>query len=105
LDTDTEDQTLATPIVETYINPEIMKTSRKRVQADEGCLSVRGIYGNTTRHERVTIKAQKPDGTHFERGSGGLMAQIFEHEIDHLNGILFIDHAENLVQPSITPDA
>jgi peptide deformylase len=91
------------PVVEVYINPEIVKTSRKRSRADEGCLSVRGIYGVTSRHERVTIKAQTPDGKKFERGGGGLLAQIFEHEIDHLNGILFIDHAENLVE--VTRDA
>ena len=64
---------------------------------DEGCLSVHGVYGTTKRHERVTIKARRPDGSRFQRGAGGLMAQIFEHEIDHLNGILFIDHAEHLI--------
>ncbi len=93
------------PIIETYINPEVVKTSRKRAKADEGCLSVRGIYGVTNRHERVTIKAQKPDGKKFERGGGGLIAQIFEHEVDHLNGILFIDHAENIVTATKTQDA
>ena len=86
------------PIVEAYINPEIIKTSRRRQRSDEGCLSVRGIYGTTTRHERVTLKAQKEDGTHFTRGAGGLLAQIFEHEMDHLNGVLFIDAAEDMVE-------
>jgi peptide deformylase len=84
--------------IEVYINPEIVKTSRKRAKMDEGCLSVRGIYGTTKRHERVTVRARNVDGTKFERGGGGIMAQIFEHEIDHLNGILFIDHAEHLIQ-------
>jgi methionyl-tRNA formyltransferase len=82
--------------VEVYVNPEIVKTSRKKAKVDEGCLSVQGVYGTTKRHERVTIKARRPDGSHLSRGAGGLMAQIFEHEIDHLNGILFIDHAEHL---------
>lgn len=91
------------PVYETYINPEIVKTSRKRAKVDEGCLSVRGIYGTTTRHERVTIRARAEDGTRFERGAGGLMAQIFEHEIDHLNGILFIDHAEHMVEITHEP--
>lgn len=85
------------PETEVYINPEIIKTSRRRAKMDEGCLSVRGVYGSATRHERVTIRARRPDGTRVERGGGGLMAQIFEHEIDHLNGILFVDHAENLI--------
>jgi len=83
--------------IEVYINPEIIKTSRKRVPSDEGCLSVRGIYGTTRRHERVTVRARRPDGSKFERGGGGLLAQIFEHEIDHLNGTLFIEHAEHLI--------
>lgn len=85
------------PEVEVYINPEIVKTSRKRSLADEGCLSVRGVYGTTNRHERVTLRARRADGSRFERGASGLLAQIFEHEIDHLNGILFIDHAEHLL--------
>jgi len=100
LDPNSQGRTLVTeskPEIEIYINPEIIKTSRKRAKADEGCLSVRGVYGTTNRHERVTIRARRIDGTKFERGAGGLMAQIFEHEIDHLNGILFIDHAEHLV--------
>ncbi len=86
------------PDIEVYVNPEIVKTSRKRARADEGCLSVHGVYGTTNRHERVTIKARGADGLHIQRGAGGLMAQIFEHEIDHLNGILFIDHAERLIR-------
>lgn len=85
------------PKVEVYINPEIIKSSRRRAKVDEGCLSVRGVYGTTNRHERVTVRAQHEDGARFTRGGGGLLAQIFEHEIDHLNGILFIDHAEDVV--------
>jgi len=81
-----------------YVNPELVKTSRKMAVVDEGCLSVRGIYGHTLRHERATVRARRADGTSFERGGGGILAQIFEHEIDHLNGILFIDHAENLIE-------
>jgi len=93
-----------TPEIEVFINPEIVKTSRKRQYADEGCLSVRGIYGTTHRHERVTVRARREDGTSFERGGGGLLAQIFEHETDHLNGILFIDHADKLVELRHTED-
>ncbi len=93
-----ENEPERTPEMEAYINPEIVKTSRKRASADEGCLSVRGVYGTTRRHERVTVRARRVDGSRFERGGGGLLAQIFEHEIDHLNGTLFIDHAENLVR-------
>ena len=86
-----------TPEIQTYINPEIVKKSRRKKTMDEGCLSVRGFYGSVKHHERATVRARSEDGTRFERGAGGLMAQIFEHEVDHLNGILFIDHAENVV--------
>jgi peptide deformylase len=96
---------LPTPVYELYINPEIVKTSRKRAKVDEGCLSVRGVYGTANRHERVTVRARSIDGKRFERGGGGLMAQIFEHEIDHLNGILFIDHAEHLIEINHAPTA
>ena len=97
LNTDSQDRTLE-PEIQVYINPEIVKTSRKKAKADEGCLSVHGVYGTTKRHERATIAARRADGSHFQRGAGGLMAQIFEHEVDHLNGILFIDHAERLLR-------
>lgn len=93
-----EDMPRPAPAIEVYINPKITKTSRKRARVEEGCLSVRGIYGMTNRHERVTLSAQREDGSKFERGGGGLMAQIFEHEMDHLNGVLFIDHAEDMVR-------
>jgi len=79
-----------------FINPEIVKTSRKRSPMPEGCLSVDGIYGETERFDRATVKAQDAEGNWFTRGGGGILAQAFQHEIDHLNGVLFIDHAENL---------
>ena len=92
----TQGQTLK-PEIQIYINPEIIKTSRKRTETDEGCLSIRNVYGTTKRHERVTLRARRPDGSSFTRGAGGLLAQIFEHEMDHLNGILFIEHASHLI--------
>lgn len=75
-----------------FINPEFIRASRRREEMDEGCLSVRGTYGKTYRHERATVRARDLDGTRFERGGGGILAQVFQHETDHLNGILFIDH-------------
>ena len=76
-----------------YINPEFIRASRRREIMDEGCLSVRGKYGKTYRHERATVQARTVDGGHFERGGGGILAQVFQHETDHLDGILFIDEA------------
>lgn len=81
------------PEVGVFINPEFVKASRRREVMDEGCLSVRGTYGKTYRHDRATVRARLVDGTPFERGGGGMLAQAFQHEIDHLDGILFIDHA------------
>lgn len=84
------------PELGVFINPEIVKTSRKQALVPEGCLSVDGVYGTTERFERATVRAQDATGKWFERGGGGILAQAFQHEIDHLNGVLFIDHAENL---------
>jgi len=58
------------------------------------------VYGVIKRHERVTISAYHQDGKKFTRGGGGLMAQIFEHEVGHLNGELFTDTAERLIDIS-----
>ncbi|MEA2701472.1 MAG: peptide deformylase [Candidatus Parcubacteria bacterium] len=81
-----------------YINPEIVRSSRRSILMDEGCLSVRRIYGKVMRHERATVRARLPDGTQFERGGGGILAEIFQHETEHLDGILFTDHATDLVE-------
>ena len=81
-----------------YINPKIVKKSRRTEEMDEGCLSVRGIYGKTYRYNRTTVRAQDENGVTFVRGGGGLLAQIFQHETDHLEGILFTDHAIDLYE-------
>jgi peptide deformylase len=79
-----------------YINPKFVKASRRREEMDEGCLSVRGYYGKTLRHQRATVEARDAQGRKFERGAGGMLSQIFQHEYDHLDGVLFIDHAHEL---------
>ncbi|MDQ3089643.1 MAG: peptide deformylase [bacterium] len=79
-----------------FINPQIIKFSKKRKAMEEGCLSVRWLYGKVERSEKVHIRAYDESGDIIERGSTGLLAQIFQHEIDHLNGILFIDKAKDL---------
>jgi len=79
-----------------YINPQIVRKSKEKQLMDEGCLSVRGFYGKTYRHARVSVEACDIFGKKFKRGASGLLAQIFQHEIDHLDGILFIDHASDL---------
>ena len=85
------------PDIGIYINPEFVRRSRRKAEREEGCLSVRGFYGKTKRHERATVRAYDENGNRFERGGGGILAQIFEHEIEHLNGMLFIEHATDVV--------
>lgn len=81
---------------ETFINPEIVKISKKKKLIEEGCLSVRWLYGKVERSDKVVVRAYDEYGKKFERGGAGLLAQIFQHEIDHLDGILFIDKAIEL---------
>ena len=78
------------------INPKIVKTSRKAKLVGEGCLSVPERYGAVKRHARVTMRALDENGQEYERGAGDLLAQIFQHECDHLDGILFVDKAEKI---------
>ena len=84
------------PEIVVFINPKITKISKKKQTVREGCLSVVGIFGAITRAEKVTVEAYNKKGEKFTRGASGLLAQIFQHEMDHLNGILFTDTARNL---------
>jgi len=79
-----------------FINPEIVKQSKKKEIMPEGCLSVRWKYGDVKRSTRATVEAYNEKGEKFTRGASGLLAQIFQHEIDHLNGILFTDKARDV---------
>ncbi|MFM2381336.1 MAG: hypothetical protein RLZZ76_103 [Candidatus Parcubacteria bacterium] len=78
------------------INPKIVKVSKKTRVAGEGCLSIPDAYGEVRRHTNVTMQAIDETGKKFERGAGGLLAQIIQHEYDHLDGILFTDRAERV---------
>lgn len=79
-----------------FINPTITKLSKKKAEMQEGCLSVRWIYGKTHRSVSATIEAYDEQGNKFSYGASGLIAHIFQHETDHLDGILFIDHGFDL---------
>ncbi|MDP2676629.1 MAG: peptide deformylase [bacterium] len=82
--------------IDAYINPEIINRSRNKIIFDEGCLSVPNMYGKIKRSEKVKIRALNEKGKTIERGASGLLAEIFQHEVDHLNGVLFIDSAKDL---------
>ncbi len=98
-----EPNTDPTPSHLIFINPKITKLSKKKVILDEGCLSVRNIYGKTKRAVTATIEAYDEHGKKFTWTGRELMAQVFQHEIDHLNGILFTDHATDLETIVETP--
>ena len=78
------------------INPVITKISKRRKIVGEGCLSVPEQYGAVSRATHATIRAYDENGVSFERGASGLLAQIFQHEVDHLDGTLFVDRAEKV---------
>lgn len=79
-----------------FINPEIVKASKTRNWLEEGCLSVHHIYGKAHRATKVSVKALDENGKPFTLTGNTLLSQIFQHEIDHLDGILFSDHARDL---------
>ncbi len=79
-----------------FINPKIIKHSKDKKKMDEGCLSCRWYYGKTKRSSRIELEAYDENGQKFRVVGTKLMAQIFQHETDHFDGILFIDHATNL---------
>lgn len=83
-----------------FINPKISKLSREKKEMEEGCLSVRWLYGKVKRSTRVTLHAYNEKGHKIERGASGILAQIFQHETDHVEGVLFTDKAEHVWEMS-----
>jgi peptide deformylase len=79
-----------------FINPVLKRLSKKKKELSEGCLSVRGMYGTVIRHEKATVEAWDEHGRPFTYHGSGLIAHIFQHEVDHLDGILYIDKAVKL---------
>jgi len=77
------------------INPEIVRRKGERV-IDEGCLSLPGFFAHITRSEAVTVKGLDQNGKEVRIKAEGLLAQALEHEIDHLNGTLYIDHLDSI---------
>ena len=84
----------APPRLYTLVNPEIARSSRETLVGTEGCLSIPGIAGDVERFEEVTIRGQNRHGQPVKIKAKGWMARIFQHEIDHLDGVLFTDRAE-----------
>ncbi len=81
------------------INPEIIKVSEEKVMGVEGCLSIPGLVGEVERHDAIQVKALNRYGKPVKHKVDGWMARIFQHEIDHLNGVLFTDKATRVWKP------
>ena len=81
---------------EAYFNPEIVKVSKRMTQSEEGCLSIPKVYGIVERYKSVKMKAYNRNGEPVLVKTGGLLSVIFQHEIDHLDGVLFIDRAHTV---------
>ena len=85
------------PPDQVFINPKISKLSKATQLMEEGCLSVRYLYGKVKRSTKATVEAYNEKGEKIKRGGSGLLAQIFQHETEHLDGKLFIDKATDIV--------
>lgn len=81
------------------VNPEIVQKSEEMVSGVEGCLSIPNIVGEVERHQSVVVKGQNRRGQPVKIKASGWLARIFQHEIDHLDGVLFTDRAERVWQP------
>ncbi len=93
---DSVSQASAPPKLYVIVNPEIVSVSEEMVNGAEGCLSLPGIWGDVMRHEAVTVKALNRKGRPVKIKARGWLARIFQHEIDHLDGVLFIDRASQI---------
>ena len=88
------------PKLYTMVNPEIVRVSEETVVGTEGCLSIPGFIGDVERLDQITIKGQNRFGKPMRVKASGWLARIFQHEIDHLNGVLFTDRALRIWQPA-----
>ncbi len=80
------------------LNPKIVKTSEKKVIEEEGCLSVPETYGAVSRSEKIVLEGQTLEGRKIKIKAWGMLARIFQHEVDHLDGKLFLDRTKEIYQ-------
>jgi peptide deformylase len=95
---DEEDESVP-PKLYVMVNPEITRASRETVLGTEGCLSVPSQFGDVERYTTVTVKGKNRHGQPMSVKAKGWLARIFQHEIDHINGVLFTDRAEKVWKP------
>lgn len=82
---------------EVFINPEVIKLEGEVEEDYEGCLSVTDIYGKVPRYNKVRVRALDENGKPVRVKAEGFLARIFQHEVDHTNGVMFIDHIKNKI--------
>lgn len=75
-----------------FINPEILEKSRRHTRYEESCLSLPDVYGDVLRSSQVVVRAWDETGATFKLTARGMLARVIQHENDHLNGVLFVDH-------------
>ena len=85
------------------LNPKIISLSEEKIDLEEGCLSVPGVWGIIPRSSKITIGGMDINGKKIKIKAWGFLAQVFQHEIGHLNGSLFIDKAKELKKTAINP--
>jgi peptide deformylase len=93
---DEEEKTAIPPKLYTVVNPEITRFSKENEVGSEGCLSIPGFAGDVERPLGITVKGLNRRGQPIRIKAEGWLARIFQHEIDHLDGVLFIDRAERV---------
>lgn len=86
------------------INPEIVKYEGQVITDYEGCLSVSGVYGKVPRHSKIRVKALDLEGNEVRFKADGFLARVIQHEVDHTNGIVFIDHLRDQTDAFYTLD-
>jgi peptide deformylase len=86
------------------INPEIVKYEGEIISDYEGCLSVRDVYGKVPRHDKIRVKAIDLEGHELRFKADGFLARVIQHEIDHTNGVVFVDHIRDIPDAFYTLD-
>jgi peptide deformylase len=98
-DSQAEGESAPPPKLYAVVNPEIVRHSAETIAGTEGCLSIPGYLGSVDRFETVTVRGLTRFGLPFRLKASGWLARIFQHEIDHLDGILYIDRASEVWRP------
>ncbi|MGE5222519.1 MAG: peptide deformylase [Omnitrophica WOR_2 bacterium] len=92
------------PKLYAVVNPELIKASEEKVMGTEGCLSIPGVAGEVERAESVLVKGLNRQGRPIKIKAKGWLARVFQHETDHLDGVLFVDKAEKVWKLEDSPD-